>query len=187
MNTMRIFFALILIAGVWACNDNQKAPTKGASANPKDTTDKTEAVTSEPQDTTPPLAFEGIEWTLFTMVKDGKNEKILNDAVITAKFKNGRVSGLGGCNQFSSEYEATEEGALQIKEIGATKRFCNGLMGQEGNFFAALASVTSWKSDLFVLTLETASGTLIFRDLSVQTENGEKKAAKKDKPNKSNK
>lgn len=184
---MRIFFALILIAGLWACNDTQKAPVKNAAADTKDTTAKTEVATSEPQDTTPKLAFEGIEWTLFTMVKGGKNEKILKDAVITATFKKGQVSGSGGCNQYSGAYEATDAGAMQIKEIGATKRYCNGLRLQESSFFEALAQATAWKSDLFVLRIETPSGSLIFRDLSLKSDTGEKKAAKEDKPDESKK
>jgi hypothetical protein len=106
MNTMRIFFALMLIAGLWACNGAEKTPAENTTTAPQDTTAAVEeALPSEPLDTTPPAPYENIEWKLSTMA----GQKPFKDAVMTVQMKKGTIRGLGGCNQYSGTYTVDDK------------------------------------------------------------------------------
>jgi heat shock protein HslJ len=73
-------------------------------------------------------------------------------------FKDGKVSGSAGCNNFHGTY-ATEGSKLQLGPLGTTRRACEEpLMTQEREFLAALASATTWSIDGNVLDMHRADG-----------------------------
>jgi heat shock protein HslJ len=79
---------------------------------------------------------------------DAANPTIVEEGlVITATFDSvdGQVSGSGGCNNYFTAYESTDDGNLTISgPIGATMMFCEGAMDAEVDYFAALETVTGW-------------------------------------------
>ena len=66
---------------------------------------------------------------------------------LTATFgDDGKLAGSGGCNGYSSTYDA-EEGTISIDAVAATKKLCMepvGVMEQESAFFAALGDATKY-------------------------------------------
>jgi heat shock protein HslJ len=59
----------------------------------------------------------------------------------------GRVSGNGGCNDFSGAYESTDS-ALTIRQLASTEKAClqpAGVMNQETLYLKALANATTYK------------------------------------------
>jgi heat shock protein HslJ len=158
---MRIFFALMLIAGLWACNGAEKTPAENTTTVPQDTTTTVEeAQPTEPQDTTPPAPYENIEWKLSTLA----GQKLFKDASITAMLKKGAISGSGGCNQYSGTYTVDEGGVLSVSELASSKRMCDGLMGQESKFFEILRGATSLKMNKVELVITSPAGELVFHN-----------------------
>jgi heat shock protein HslJ len=156
---MRIFFALMLIAGLWACNGAEKTPAENTTTAPQDTTAAVEeALPSEPLDTTPPAPYENIEWKLSTMA----GQKPFKDAVITVQMTKGTISGSGGCNQYNGTYTVDDNGALSVSELASSKRMCDGLMGQESKFFEKLRSATTIKMNKIELVISSPTGNLVF-------------------------
>lgn len=67
------------------------------------------------------------------------------DVVSTAEFRDGRISGSGGCNSYGGVYEAGET-EIEITELGGTEMACDDLvMEQERAFFDALPAATSYR------------------------------------------
>jgi len=158
---MRIFFALMLIAGLWACNGAEKTPAENTTTVPQDTTAAVEeALPSEPLDTTPPAPYENIEWKLSTMA----GKKPFKDAVMTVLMKKGAINGSGGCNQYSGTFTVGEGGVLSVSELASTKRMCDGLMGQETKFFETLRGATSLKMNKVELVITSPVGELVFHN-----------------------
>jgi heat shock protein HslJ len=82
----------------------------------------------------------------------------LGESSLTMSFKDGKISGSAGCNNFHGTY-ATEGGKLQLGPLGTTRRACEEpLMTQEREFLAALASATTWSIDGNVLDMHRADG-----------------------------
>jgi heat shock protein HslJ len=66
---------------------------------------------------------------------------------ITAVFSSvdGQVNGSGGCTNYFTSYESTDDGGLTISgPIGTTMMFCEDTKDQEGAYFAALETVSAW-------------------------------------------
>ena len=49
---------------------------------------------------------------------------LVKDSNITLNFAEGRVNGFAGCNSYSGEYTAADEGTLAIPEIAVTVQLC---------------------------------------------------------------
>ena len=79
---------------------------------------------------------------------DAANPTVVSEGtVITAVFSSSEptVGGSGGCNNYFTGYESTDDGSLTISgPIGGTMMFCEGLMDQEAAYFAALETVSGW-------------------------------------------
>ena len=93
---------------------------------------------------------------------DAANPTVVEEGVlISAVFSSEEpvVSGSGGCNNFFTAYESTDDGDLSIDgPIGSTMMFCEGLMDAETAYFAALETVTAWalsEEGLLELTYDT--------------------------------
>lgn len=160
MNTMRIFFALMLIAGLWACNNAEKTPAENTVPAPQDTTAAVDTTPSAPQDTTPPAPYENIEWKLYTLA----GQKPFKDVSMTVKMNKGTISGSGGCNQYNGTYTVEEGGAVRISALASSKRMCEGLMGQESKFFEMLQGATSLKMNKVELVIASPGGDLVFHN-----------------------
>ncbi|MFQ3616516.1 MAG: META domain-containing protein [Cyanobacteriota bacterium] len=75
------------------------------------------------------------------------------DMRLTAEFVGDRLSGFGGCNQFTGRYQATGR-QLSVSPLASTQRACEGfLMDQEFRYLTALQGAQRYEID--------AQGTLI--------------------------
>src|SRR5262245_8195606 len=88
----------------------------------------------------------------------------LPGTTITAKFaEDGTLSGLAGCNQYTSSY-TLDRGAIEIAPPAATKKACaspDGVMEQESAYLAALVTATQFRLDGNSLTLLAEDGTTV--------------------------
>jgi heat shock protein HslJ len=86
-------------------------------------------------------------WVLVTY-DDALNPIVVEEGiVITAVFSSvdGQVSGSGGCNNYFTGYESTDEGDLTISgPIGSTMMACEQGSEEEAAYFAALETVSGW-------------------------------------------
>ncbi|MFO7679579.1 MAG: META domain-containing protein [Chloroflexota bacterium] len=74
----------------------------------------------------------------------------------------GELSGNAGCNQYFTSYTAAN-GTIQIGAIGSTMRFCEepaGVMEQESEYLAALASADTYTIQGNMLQMRTANDQL---------------------------
>lgn len=149
----------MLTAGLWACNSAEKTPAENAAPVVQDTSATVETPPAEVQDTTPPAPYENIEWKLYTLA----GEKPFKDAQMTLKMQKGKMTGSGGCNQYSGGYTVSEGGAFSVSsEIASTKRMCEGLMGQEAKLFEALSKATDIKMNKVELVIYSPGGDMVF-------------------------
>lgn len=175
MNTMRIFFALMLTAALWACNSAEKTPAENAAPVVQDTSATVETPPAEVQDTTPPAPYENIEWKLYTIA----GQRPLKDAQITLKMEKGKMTGSGGCNYYSGAYTVSAGGALSVSsEIASTRRMCEGLLGQESKFFDMLRGATSLKMNKIELVIASPGGDLVFHNAPDTPEKSDAPATK---------
>ena len=109
------------------------------------------------------MKLEG-KWIL----KSGVGVKLLPDTKITAEFKDGKLSGNGGCNQYNASYKQPQDdgyGKIHIGEISSTKIFCGEeINAQESNYFKALEQVREYKltDEGLVLPYPSPSRYLLF-------------------------
>ena len=97
-------------------------------------------------------------------------DPVPNPERVTLSFANGRVSGRGGCNQYSGPVEYGN-GRMKIGPIISTKMACleNGLMQLESKYLGALQTAESYSvSSSAHLTITTARGPLVFSASSRQ-------------------
>jgi heat shock protein HslJ len=75
---------------------------------------------------------------------------------------NGRVSGNSGCNRFTGTYESTEDGAIRIGPLAATRMACpEPAMAAESKFFAMLEEVRSFERNGKRLALRDSDGSVL--------------------------
>ena len=97
----------------------------------------------------PPPRFEGFAWEV-TGFNNGRQAVVspLGGTTLTVAFRAGVAEGRAGCNRFRATY--TREGnRLAVGPAAATRMHCaaEGVMEQERQFLAALASATTWAID----------------------------------------
>lgn len=83
------------------------------------------------------------------ILKSGVGVQLLPNTKITAEFKDGKLNGNGGCNEYFTGYrvEALDQnsGKIQIGKIGSTLRGCSeDIDAQERNYFQALEQVSEY-------------------------------------------
>ena len=83
------------------------------------------------------------------ILKSGVGAELLPNTKITAEFKDGRLSGNAGCNQYFTGYmvEPIDStcGKIEIGQIGSTLIFCREeINGQERSYFQALGQVSEY-------------------------------------------
>lgn len=108
----------------------------------------------------PPPRLDGTSWTV-TGFNNGRQAVVspLTGTTLTLAFRDGRVSGFAGCNDFHGTY--TRDGdRLTIGRLATTRKACagEGVMAQEQQLVAALESVTTWAIDHGMLDLHRGDG-----------------------------
>jgi heat shock protein HslJ len=110
-------------------------------------------------------ALEGKTWVLAQL---DEGSPAPDKPAITAVFETGKVSGSGGCNQYTASVASPSPGAIQVGPVSASKRFCmDPVGGNEQRFFAALAKARRYTLEEGRLVLhwenkEQAPGKLVF-------------------------
>jgi heat shock protein HslJ len=115
-------------------------------------------------------ALEGVTWVLQSYGDAQNPTSVLPRTVTTARFDGAlhSVSGTAGCNQYIAGYRA-DAGDLAISAAGVTGKFCAepaGLMQQEQQYLALLASVSQYNVVNGQLQLATADGRRVLRYVS---------------------
>lgn len=104
--------------------------------------------------------LDGVIWKV-TGYNNGRQAVVspLKDTTLTLTFKDGTVSGSAGCNTFRASYTLAGD-QLTIGPAAATRKAClgTGVMQQEQEFLAALATTTRWAIDGGMLELHRADG-----------------------------
>jgi heat shock protein HslJ len=109
----------------------------------------------------PPDTLEDGPWEV-TGYDNGKQAVAspLLGTSLTMAFRQGRLSGSGGCNSYSASYTAHGE-RLTVGPAAATRKACpTDVMDQEERFLAALARVRTWRAQGGTLELRTETGAL---------------------------
>jgi heat shock protein HslJ/uncharacterized membrane protein len=108
----------------------------------------------------PRASLEGSKWEV-TGYNNGRQAVVgpLLGTRLTIAFKDGRVSGSGGCNSFHGPFKA-EGKALSIGPLATTRKLCSaeGVMAQEQEFIAALQTATTWAIDRGMLDVHRKDG-----------------------------
>ncbi|MBT0608565.1 META domain-containing protein [Aequorivita echinoideorum] len=99
-------------------------------------------------------------WKLKTL--NGKDvvmgENQLKEVNFTLKNAENRISGFGGCNEFSGKYTLADGNSISFSEIISTKMYCENPMFNESDFFKMLGQAKTYEADKDMLTLQDASG-----------------------------
>lgn len=99
----------------------------------------------------------GTTWQLIQlMAQDVATE---DDSYTVVFHDDGNVSGKGDCNALVAQYTTTESRALDIHNIGSTRRLCPN-QEQENSFFDMLDGVTHYEMDADKMLL-LSNGTLV--------------------------
>lgn len=98
------------------------------------------------------------------------DQTVALDPAITAEFDRERVTGSGGCNQYSADVSYLPSGGLQVGRVVSTKKACLGgtTMTTESAYLRALEGVVrhsfeEGKLNLFYTRGGAPSGRLVFR------------------------
>ena len=87
--------------------------------------------------------LNGTTWELYSI---GKYSPV-DGSITTIRFENGKVSGLGGCNQYGGEYQINGN-TIMIDKLYMTEMACmkpEGIMEQELRFLEYLGDAQSFK------------------------------------------
>lgn len=107
----------------------------------------------------------GTAWQVLSY-NNGKQAvvSIINGTTLTANFgQDGRLSGNAGCNNYTAEYTSDGRASITIGPAAATMMMCaepQGIMEQEQQYLAALATAATYRIDGGNLELRTADGAL---------------------------
>jgi heat shock protein HslJ len=114
--------------------------------------------------------LEGTAWQLTDYVgPDGKTLAVPEAVAATATFADGKVTGNGGCNQYTGSYTLDGD-KLAISGVAATSMACPEVqMAVETAYFAALGKVATYAIAGGILELMTAEGTVGLRYRAAET------------------
>ncbi len=108
--------------------------------------------------------LDSTNWQL-TTYRDGNGElvRVKADAVVTAQFQAGQVSGIAGCNNYSGSYQVDGK-QLTFGPQATTRKMCAepaGVMDQEDAYLAALSQVKTFKLSGNTLEMSADNGETI--------------------------
>ena len=108
----------------------------------------------------PKPALTGVKWEV-TGYNNGRQAVVgpLLGTQLSIAFKDGKVSGSSGCNNFHGPFKV-EGNALSIGPLATTRKLCaaEGVMAQEREFIAALQTATTWAIDRGMLDVHRQDG-----------------------------
>jgi heat shock protein HslJ/uncharacterized membrane protein len=108
----------------------------------------------------PKPSLAGVSWEV-TGYNNGRQAVVgpLPGTRLTIAFKDGQVSGSGGCNSFRGPF-TVDGNALSIGPLATTRKLCSaeGVMAQEREFIAALQTATTWAIDRGMLDVHRKDG-----------------------------
>lgn len=102
-----------------------------------------ERVATEVTGTLSLAALEGAEWRL---VELGRAQPAPDDVEITIAFKEDRVAGYGGCNDYFGSVSSKAPGELHFSATGTTMRACpEPAMGFERRYLSTLSTASTYR------------------------------------------
>jgi heat shock protein HslJ len=108
----------------------------------------------------PPPTLEGVTWKV-TGFNNGRQAVVSprTGTTVTLSFENGKVTGTTGCTTFRAPY-TSEGNRLSIGPAATTRKMCpaEGVMEQERQFLAALATAKVWTVENGTLDVHRADG-----------------------------
>lgn len=111
-------------------------------------------------DRAPVPRLEGTRWEV-NGFNNGRQAVIspVVGTVLSLSFENGAIVGHAGCNSFRASYTLAGD-HITVGPAAATRKFCDGkgVMQQEHEFLAALASATTWTIERGMLDLHRPDG-----------------------------
>jgi heat shock protein HslJ len=112
----------------------------------------------------PPQTLAGSSWDVISY--NNGNQAVVSVIVgteLTAVFgEDGSLTGSAGCNNYTTTFEATET-TITIGPAASTRMFCEspeGVMEQEGQYLAALATAATYRIDGDTMEMRTADDAL---------------------------
>jgi heat shock protein HslJ len=112
-----------------------------------------------------PISLTNTNWVA-TSFNNGREAvvSLLADTTITADFaEDGTLSGTSSCNTYTTTYTVDGE-VMTIGETASTMMLCSepeGVMEQEAQYLAALATTATFQIDGNTLTLRDANGAMV--------------------------
>lgn len=104
--------------------------------------------------------LEGTTWQLIRYDRNGLLTETDSTQPARLRFENGRVSGSGGCNQLSGNYDLPE-GGISVKTGAMTMMACPDGMDQEQAVVSALDRADSYRIEAGQLMMATKDGTTL--------------------------
>lgn len=108
--------------------------------------------------------LENTSWKLDSYLSSiGHIVSPISSAKITLEFKDGKISGSSGCNNYFAKY-TTQGSSITFGLIGATKMHCTvpSIMEQESTYLTLIESTKTYKVEGNKLKLMDNSGKVIF-------------------------
>jgi heat shock protein HslJ len=107
------------------------------------------------------------EWHLEAFGKLGEEDEVAPGTSITLSFdKDGRLSGSGGCNRYSTTFKTGPSGEIAVRALATTQKECDAETSErELAYFTAFADVSSFNvgADQLQLFYGEDEYALIFR------------------------
>lgn len=111
---------------------------------------------------TPDATLEGTNWQLESFITGDVAASVITGSTVTATFSEGKLTGSGGCNQYSGTY-TTDGATLSISPVISTKMACEAaITRQEQSYFAALQQAQAYTIDGDQLRISYTGGELHF-------------------------
>jgi len=109
--------------------------------------------------------IEGTSWRLVNWKKGEVSRPARDSTGIVLSFSDDKVDGIGTCNNYFGNYE-TQDGALRISGLGATRKLCPGSMLLERDYLKQLRTADRYSVSHDQLKVYTSDGELVFQRLS---------------------
>jgi heat shock protein HslJ len=109
------------------------------------------------------------QWQLLAM--DQKASDLGDKAFIKFDEKEQKMSGKAACNSIFAEYELLPRNKIRFGNIGSTKMYCEGLMGDENQIVTDLQKVRSYEIKYGLLYLHGSDNELLLSFKKVDTDN----------------
>jgi heat shock protein HslJ len=107
----------------------------------------------------------GTSWDVITY-NNGKQAvvSVMTGTQLTASFGDaGAVTGFAGCNDYNASYVTSGRAKIELGPVASTRKFCGqpeGVMDQEAQYLAALATAATYRIDGDKLEFRTADGAI---------------------------